>query len=269
MTTTVIGFDSAWTDRLTAPGAVCAIRGVGTGSPEFVAPELATFAQALEVILREAAQADRCLVAIDQPTIVPNQFGSRPVDKVAASLISFVGGGVQPANRSKLGMFNDTAPIWNFKHRLSATEDPELARSASSGLHIMEVFPALALPSCDDRFHGRLSQPKNNPANARKFSHTSWVTVVDVVDHFGRNHEIHGLGDWCDLHRNKPAPRKADQDSLDAVICALVGVHWLSAPREASIMIGDLTRGYMVAPVSTGVRRRLEDAGRRCGVEAR
>ncbi|MBK8082423.1 MAG: DUF429 domain-containing protein [Devosia sp.] len=67
----------------------------------------------------------------------------------------------------------------------------------------------------------------------------------------------------------KPAPRKADQDSLDAVICALVGVHWLSAPREASIMIGDLTRGYMVAPVSTGVRKRLEEAGRRCGVEAR
>jgi predicted RNase H-like nuclease len=49
---------------------------------------------------------DVCVVTIDQPTMVPNPGGMRPVDKVAASLISWLGGGVQPANRSKKGMFD-------------------------------------------------------------------------------------------------------------------------------------------------------------------
>jgi predicted RNase H-like nuclease len=35
----------------------------------------------------------------------------RPVDKVAASLISGPGGGVQPSNRSKKGMFDDAAQL--------------------------------------------------------------------------------------------------------------------------------------------------------------
>jgi predicted RNase H-like nuclease len=37
------------------------------------------------------------------------------------------------------------------------------------------------------------------------------------------------------------APRKEDQDGLDAVICAMVGYHWRAKPREASIIIGALT----------------------------
>lgn len=57
-------------------------------------------------------------------------------------------------------------------------------------------------------------------------------------------------------------PRKADQDRLDAVICALIGFIWLEMPRERSAMIGDLEAGYMVTPVSPGVleRRHLRPA---------
>lgn len=87
----IIGFDSAWTDNPKKPGAVCVIR-------------------------------------LDQPTIVPNLTGSRPVDKVTGSLISWVGCGVQPASRAKKGMFDDAAPIWRFKSALGASDDPEEAR---------------------------------------------------------------------------------------------------------------------------------------------
>jgi predicted RNase H-like nuclease len=83
------------------------------------------------------------LVAIDQPTIVPNQSGMRPAERVAASAISWLGGGVQPANRSRIGMFDDGAPIWRFLTNLGALENPERTRSADDGLYIMEVFPAL------------------------------------------------------------------------------------------------------------------------------
>lgn len=54
------------------------------------------------------------------------------------------------------------------------------------------------------------------------------------------------------------SPRKADQDRLDSVLCAIVGYHWRTKPREQSIMIGDLTLGYMIAPSQAEMRVRLE-----------
>ena len=144
---TVIGFDAAWMDNARAPGAVCSIRYDHHGHLLSSDPKLASFDQAFDFITAEQPKCDVCVVAIDQPTIVSNLEGMRPVDKVAASLITWLGGGVQPANRSKKGMFDDDAPIWRFKQRLSACDDAEAARSAEQGLFLIEVFPALAIPS--------------------------------------------------------------------------------------------------------------------------
>lgn len=258
-TRSIVGFDSAWTDKPNAPGAVCVLRAEGTGWA-FNPPELCRFSQALEAIQRERDQSDYCLVAIDQPTIVPNVSGSRPVDKLAASVISYVGGGVQPANRSKLGMFDDGAPIWQFKTALGATEDPELARSAAAGLYIMEVFPAFALPSIEARFYGRHAAARYNPANRKKFQHEHWLAVITAVERFAAVLGVGGAADWCHSHRNLVSPRKAHQDLLDAVICALIALHWLVADRSASMMIGAPETGYMVTPVSSDVRTRIENA---------
>jgi predicted RNase H-like nuclease len=52
-------------------------------------------------------------------------------------------------------------------------------------------------------------------------------------------------------------PRKTDQDKLDAVICATVGYHWRAKPCAASIMIGDLEAGYMIAPSHPRLKARL------------
>jgi len=45
-----------------------------------------------------------------------------------------MGGGVQPANRTKRGIFDDDAPFWRFKASLGAQEDPELSRTTEGGL---------------------------------------------------------------------------------------------------------------------------------------
>lgn len=164
----VFGFDSAWTDNPRAPGAICAIACDGSSDPRFVAPRLASFEAALAFIADVGADYALRLIAIDQPTIVPNLTGCRPVERVAGSLISFVGGGVQPANRGKTAMFGDAAPLWRFKASLGASDDPERARSAESGLFLIEVFPALALPALHPPFAERLSGPKYNPANCQR-----------------------------------------------------------------------------------------------------
>lgn len=166
---TFIGFDSAWTDKASAPGAICAVS-VGAGKPaEFHAPRLASFGEALSFIAGVRSGSGCTLVALDQPTVVPNESSMRPVERVAASLVSWLGGGVQPANRSKIGMFCAASPVWRFLSTLGASEAPEEARTAVTGLYLVEVFPALALPSLDPAFFGRLAGPRYNPARRKTF----------------------------------------------------------------------------------------------------
>jgi predicted RNase H-like nuclease len=257
--TSIIGFDSAWTDHPRRPGAVCAIRIDAAGHRSFVEPQLASFDRALDFIEREKTLSSRCLVALDQPTIVPNSTGMRPVDRIAASLISWLGGGVQPANRSKIGMFDDAAPIWRFKERLHAVEDPERARGAAAGLFLIEVFPALALPSFEPAHFGRLLGARYNPARRRTFRQADWISVAEALGRKGAAEEIVGMADWAAPAASKE-PRKSDQDMLDAVVCALTGYWWLFKPPLDSVMIGDLRTGYMIAPASTDVRQRLDRA---------
>lgn len=254
--TTIIGFDSAWTDKPGAPGAVCAIRHTATGLT-FEPPVLATFKQALDAVREAEHHADRVLVALDQPTIVQNTLGSRPVDKVAGSLVSWVGGGVQPANRSKVGMFDDNAPIWRFKSDLAAIEDPEAARTAAVGTYLIEVFPALALPSLVPAHCGRLLGAKYNPVRRSTFRIEHWRSVADGVAAFGLAHGVLGLPGWAQAHRGFGVPRKSDQDLLDAALCALVGYMWLFADRSQLLLIGDLQSGYMVTPAIGQARSRL------------
>lgn len=256
----VVGFDSAWTDSPKAPGAICVIRIDGLRARLYLEPRLASFGDALEIIRGERSDTDKCLVALDQPTIVPNTSGSRPVDKVAGALISWIGGGVQPANRSKLGMFDDTAPIWRFKRDLGAIEDPDLARTASTGLFLIEVFPALALATIDRAFCRRLGAPKYNPTRRKRFREEDWQAVGSTIHQFGTLRALDQLEQWCTAHSALRSPKKADQDKVDAIICGLVGLHWLAAPRELSVMIGDLDSGYMIAPAINGVHERLTAA---------
>jgi predicted RNase H-like nuclease len=258
-----VGFDSAWTDNPKAPGAICAV-GIENGHQTlFLAPELVSFRQALSFIQQHRSRDGITLIALDQPTVVPNLTGMRPVDHAAASLISWLGGGVQPANRGRLGMFCDASPIWHFLTMLETEENPELARKASDGLYVMEVFPALALASLDTRFFGRLKGPRYNPNRKKTFLISDWSHVAEAATREARALGCDKLAEWCCTAERVTRPRKADQDKLDAALCALIALHWRLRPREASLLLGDLTTGYMVLPASQEVREYLVTPSRR------
>ena len=263
---TVVGFDSAWTDNARAPGAVCAIRCDHQGRLSSSDLQLASFAQAFDFIAAEHSKCDVCVVALDQPTIVPNLGGMRPVDKVAASLISWLGGGVQPANRSKKGMFDDDAPIWRFKQRLNASDDAATARTAEQGLFLIEVFPALALPSLEPAYFGPLAAPRYNPGNKARFRLSDWIGVTTMVRRHAATLGLSSLATWAHNASLISKPIKSDQDKLDAAICALVGMLWRSKDRSEQIMLGNTEFGYMIAPASPEVRARLRTAAAKCNV---
>ena len=262
---TYIGFDSAWADNPKAPGAICALTMDGSRPHSFRAPVLASFSEASSFI-RQCRTAGVTLVALDQPTIVPNKTGMRPVERVAASVISWMGGGVQPSNQGRKGMFCDESPIWKFLGDLEAVEDPHQARSAINGLYLMEVFPALALASLDPTAFGRKAAPKYNPDRKKTFQPTDWPRVAEAAAREADTFDCADLAAWCRQAGQIAAPRKADQDRLDAALCVLIALRWRLRPPEESLLVGDVVTGYMVSPCCPPVRARLAVAARKHAV---
>ena len=132
-----IGFDSAWAGKV--PGGIVWATFEDQHLAAFAEPRLAGFNDAAQIIETLRSECDYVLVAVDQPTVVPNETGSRPVDGVARGLISKLGSGVQPANRSKLAMFGSNAPIWRFLERLGASENPPSEAHDQQCLQILDV----------------------------------------------------------------------------------------------------------------------------------
>ena len=88
MSVKFVGFDSAWTNNLEAPGAICAVHVQDGHLENYLAPTSATFEAALDHIQSFCTPDALNLIAFDQPTIVPNMTGCRPVERVAGSVIS-------------------------------------------------------------------------------------------------------------------------------------------------------------------------------------
>ena len=263
---TFVGFDSAWTDNPKAPGAITAVSLQDGNAVGWHPPRLVSFDGALAFI-REVLSTDGVtLVALDQPTIVANATSMRPVERAAASLISWLGGGVQPSNTGRVGMFCADSPLWRFLSALGAEESPEAARTARDGLFLMEVFPAIALASLHPDFFGRLAAPRYNPGRRKTFRPEDWARVAGAAAAEAEALGCKDLAAWCHQAGALPRPTKADQDMLDAALCTCIAIRWRRCPREQSLLLGDLSSGYMVMPVSPTVRSRLSEAAHRVGV---
>lgn len=257
VTGTFFGFDSAWTDRV--PGAICSIRMEDEVLTRFHPPRLCQFEDARLFIENQMYDAQLGIVAIDQPTIVPNDKGMRPVERVAASLVRSLKGGVQPANRRKASMFGKNAPIWSFLHRLDARENPFAARSSNDGLFVMEVFPALSLPSIIPEILERGRAAKYNPATS-KFVLGDWQLVASGVATFAELLGATPVAEHAQELSFLQSPTKGDQDKLDSIICLCIGLSWRKGPSTLGTVIGDSSSGYMVTITTPDAKRILTKA---------
>lgn len=253
----IIGFDSAWSSKPNAKGGICAIQIKGQEKKLILDPENAGFERASEIIENIHRSSNRTIVMIDQPTIVPNEAGMRPVEKLAGAVVSFIGGGVQPSNKGKADMFGDNAAIWRFQSRHPFNLDPENVLNDRVDLSLIEVFPALALPSFNSAFFGRYRAPKYNPQNRRKFEIADWQAVCDTALFLCERMGVLGLDTILSILRASETPSKKNQDILDAILCALIGINWFCRGTVPTYMLADVNAGLIASPVSDSVKDRL------------
>ena len=143
MRTLLIGFDSAWT--CANSGALAGLLHCGDGEFRELGPPLAVDYPCAEDVIRswQAKLAPAAtMVLLDQPTIVENAAGQRPVENIVGSVVSRRCGGMQPANTSKKGMFDSSAPVWRFLARFGGPANPLVPVTNTM---VIETYPVLAM----------------------------------------------------------------------------------------------------------------------------
>ena len=257
MTTLLVGFDSAWT-----PNKLGALVGVlhldGGTFRELGPPQIVDHTQAESVILKWQAEhaPATTLVLLDQPTIVKNASGQRPVENIVGSAVSLRYGGMQPANTSRAEMFGRGAPIWKFLTRFGGASDP---LKPVDDTRVFETYPVLVMISLlwtlpDKRAAGRL--PKYNPARKKTFLNSDWQHICKLASGAFRERGLMEIVRWIDDAARKSPPHKSEQDGLDACICLLVALYL--GERKDCLMVGDRQTGYIVVPYGPELRAELD-----------
>jgi predicted RNase H-like nuclease len=256
-TTLLVGFDSAWTRK--NRGAIIGVfRDNDDSFKEFENPRAVNFAEASDAISkwRHETIPGKTIVFIDQPTIVTNIAGQRPVENIVASPVSLRYGGMQPANSSRVEMFGAEAPIWQFVKEFGRVSDP---LNPIGDEQVFETYPVLALIALgwvlpDKRITGRL--PKYNPERRATFSIDDWRFLCDRLLEEAAKRQLSSLGKWISMVKVKQFPHKSDQDGLDACICLLTALYM--AEHRDCLMVGNTDTGYIVVPHGDGLHRELD-----------
>ncbi len=267
MTTLLVGFDSAWTPK--NEGSIVAVLGTRDGTfTELGRPAMVSFTLAEQLILGWQAEhsPSATIVLLDQPTIVKNAKGQRPVENIVASSVGRRLGGVQPSNTGRTNMFGTNAPVWHFLDRFGGPASP---LAPLTDTQVFETYPVLTLialnwtlprdTQCKDRL------PKYNPARTKSFLLDDWKYVCENTSRALAERGLAELSAWLDTAGRKSFPNKHDQDGVDACICLLVALYMIE-PKEC-VMIGTQDAGYMVVPygaeLCTELESRCHQTGRR------
>lgn len=257
MNTLLIGFDSAWT--ATNSGAIAGL--VHCDDRTFLeldTPQTVDYPQARARILKwqAAFTPTTTVIMLDQPIIVNNAAGQRPVENIVSSPVGLRYGGVQPANTSRDEMFGLDAPVWPFLECFGGPADPMKPAVTAS---VFETYPVLAMIAFewtlpDVRSTGRL--PKYNPERRRTFSIADWQHVCGLAEAAFRQRQLSKIADWISNLAQNSSPRKSEQDGLDACLCLLVAIHF--SEGKDCLMVGDTQTGYMIVPCNNALCTELE-----------
>ena len=285
----IVGFDSAWGGH--RAGAMALVVWQDQVLEKCVLPRLVGFADAAEIIEELHGECDDVLVAIDQPIIVPNAIGSRPVDCIADMVMQCLKSKAQVANRTEKVdgvkykyIHGSEGPIWKFMSKIGpsgffgkidtcdkrAFVDFQSAQVPTDDrthvTHVIEVYPALALTGLEPAFMSRGSAARYNPESyygTYRFSLDDWKLVCSTVARCAKDFDLLKISQWA-KEMEEPwvspkKPRKLDQDKIDAALCLLIALMWRRQTHEVRV-IGDLETGYMVTPTSDATREILKAA---------
>ncbi|BAU11574.1 hypothetical protein LEP3755_20730 [Leptolyngbya sp. NIES-3755] len=184
---------------------------------------------------------DSAIVAVDAPTIIPNQTGMRLPDRLAHKHFGRYHAGCYPAN---LGLpFADRTVGLGLNLEARGFEHAPTIEAQHPGRYQIEVFPHPAmvhlfgLNQILKYKKGTIAQRKPELEKLRQF-------ILERLPQIEPRLKLETLPEIP----NKGVDLKAVEDQLDSLICAYVAAYWWYWGAEKNLVLGDRASGYIVVP---------------------
>ncbi|MBD1842523.1 DUF429 domain-containing protein [Cyanobacteria bacterium FACHB-63] len=195
-----------------------------------------------EILAWVDQQAPDCaIVAVDAPTLIPNQTGMRLPDRLAHKHFGRYHAGCYPAN---LGLpFADRTVGVGLSLEARGFEHASTIKAQHPGRYQIEVFPHPAMVNLFQLNQilkykkGTIAQRKPELEKLRQF-------ILERLPQIEPRLELETLPNIP----NKGTELKEVEDQFDSLICAYVAAYWWYWGTEKNMVLGDRTSGYIVVP---------------------
>ena len=184
------------------------------------------------------------LIAVDAPTIIPNQTGTRLPDKLTHKYFGRYHAGCYPANLNRpfaqrTVKFGISLEAKEFIH--APTIKPQ-----QLGRFQIEVFPHPAIVNLFQLEKilkykkGRLAERKLELLKLHQY-------IINVLPNLEPALVI--SNNFLDTEKiNSMTTLKTTEDKLDSLICAYIGAYWWYWGQTKNLVLGNYTTGYIVVP---------------------
>lgn len=185
-----------------------------------------------------------CLVAIDAPLIVANPTGLRPCEAELNRDFHRFEAGAHPANTTNPALAHPRAA------RIAAALTLDMNPASSSSRRAIEVYPHPATIALFGL--SKTLKYKKGSFETRQHDLLRLMTLIEGLDKETPRLRVNHNMSWVELRKRveaatRPVQLDRDEDPVDAVLCAYIGLYWYHRPEDVTIY-GDYGCGYIVTP---------------------
>lgn len=185
-----------------------------------------------------------CLVAIDAPLIVTNPTGHRPAETAFNRDFQRFEAGARPAFSDKPELKRPRAA--RLANALGLDMDPE----SRSGRRAIEVYPHPATVVLFDL--AKTIKYKRGRFDDRRRGLLQLMTLIEGLDTATKRLRVRRNPAWTEARERveaatRPSQLDREEDPVDAVVCAYVGLYVHTRPQDVTVY-GDYATGYLVTP---------------------
>ncbi|MEI1373928.1 DUF429 domain-containing protein [Nostoc sp. UHCC 0926] len=245
-----LGIDLGWKSQ---PSGLCCLEWIDGQLQLLDLDRKEAIADILSWVDQSVKPDEPAIIAVDAPTLIPNDSGSRLPDKLSHKYFGRYHAGCYPANKN-LPFAERTI---NFGLELESrgfAHAPTIEAQKLSRYQI-EVFPHPAIVNLFNL--ERILKYKKGRLNERRLE---LIKLYNYIVDFLPTLEppLRPLRLLCETLRDggsffSEIPHtgtalKAIEDKLDSLFCAYIAAYWWYWGEQRNLVLGDRTTGYIVIP---------------------
>jgi len=196
-----------------------------------------------------AAATQAAIIAVDAPTLIPNDTGMRLPDKLTHRHFGRYHAGCYPANLGR--PFAQRTVAFGLSLEARGFVHAPLIAPQQQGRFQIEVFPHPAMV-CLFKLNrilkykkGKLAQRYSEMLKLRQYILEILPTLEPALNFADSGRLNDSFLPEIPLGGSA---LKAVEDQLDSLICAYVAAHWWYWGIERNWVLGDATEGYIIVP---------------------